>query len=240
VNAPAFPLDRGHITYHGDLIQGSEEWLAQRCGLITGSEVKLLLSAKTLKPLNNDKTRAHIWELAAQRITNYVEPTYIGDEMLRGHDDEITARDLYAKHYAPVTQCGFVTNDEFGFTIGCSPDALVGDDGGLECKSRRQKFQVQTFVEHYRGGGIPEDFVLQVQTELLVTRRPWWHFISFSGGLPMRPILVEPDPEIQQAIIEVAREAERQIEAIVADWNAALAAERFIPTERRVDQEMYV
>ena len=227
------------VVYHNDLIQGSEEWLQQRCGLLTGSEVKLLLSPKTLKPLNNERTRAHIWELAAQRITQFVEPTYIGDEMLRGHDDEITSRDLYAKHYSPVTECGFVTNDEFGFTIGCSPDALVGDDGGLECKSRRQKFQVQTFVEHFRHGTIPEDFVLQVQTELLVTRRQWWHFISYSGGLPMRPMLVEPDLEIQEAIIAAAKEAERQIELVVSDWKAALAADRFIPTERTVIQEMF-
>src|ERR1043165_6855027 len=112
------------ITYHKDLIQGSEPWHEQRCGLLTGSEIKLLLSPKTLKPLNNERTRAHIWELAAQRISGYVEPTYIGDEMLRGHDDEITARDLYNKHYAKVQECGFITNDEWGFTLGVSPDGL--------------------------------------------------------------------------------------------------------------------
>lgn len=214
--------------------------MAQRCGLITGSEVKLLLSPKTLKPLNNDRTRAHIWELAAQRITRFVEPTYLGDEMLRGRDDEITARDLYSKHYAPAVQCGFVTNDEWGFTLGCSPDGLVGEDGGIECKSRRQRFQIQAFVEHHRTGKIPEDFVLQVQTEILVTRRSWWDFITFSGGLPMRPITVEPDIEVQEAIIEVAREAEKQIAEIVADWESALATGGAIPTERRVEQEMYV
>lgn len=228
------------ITYHGDMIQGTPEWHEQRRGIITASEVKLLLSPKTLKPLNNEKTRAHIWELAAQRISEYVEPTYIGDDMLRGHDDEIEARYLYDKHYAKVTECGFVTNDEFGFTIGCSPDALVGDDGGLECKSRRQKFQIQTLVEHYRNGGIPEDFILQVQTQLLVTRRSWWDFISYSGGLPMMPITVEPNAEMQEAIVEACKTAEAQIAEVIADWRHLLAKAKWVPTERKVEQEMFV
>ena len=239
MNAPAKITVPSGPVYHRNLIQGSDPWLAQRCGLITGSEVKLLLSPKTLKPLNNERTRAHIWELAAQRITDFVEPTYIGDEMLRGHDDEITARELYSKHIAPVTECGFVTNDEFGFTIGCSPDGLVGEDGGIEAKSRRQKFQVQAIVENFRHGTIPDDFVLQVQTELLVTRRQWWHFISFSGGLPMRPMDVEPDTEIQDAIIAVCAEAERQIQEVISDWEGALKSGLFIPTERTVIQEMF-
>ena len=56
------------ITYHNDLIQGSDEWHAARCGLLTASEVKLILTP-TLKIAANDKTRAHVWELLAQRLT---------------------------------------------------------------------------------------------------------------------------------------------------------------------------
>ncbi|MDZ7904624.1 MAG: hypothetical protein U5N55_01660 [Cypionkella sp.] len=84
------------ITYYPDVEQGSDEWLARRCGVLTASEVKLILTP-TLKTANNEKTRAHVWELAAQRITQYVEPSYIGDDMLRGMDDEIKARELYSK-----------------------------------------------------------------------------------------------------------------------------------------------
>lgn len=91
------------IKYHDDLIQGSDEWHAARCGLITASEMRLLLTP-TLKIANNDKTRAHVYEIAAQRITGYTEPSYIGDDMLRGWEDEITARDLYSQHRAEVTE----------------------------------------------------------------------------------------------------------------------------------------
>lgn len=228
------PVKFGSVTYHRDLIQGSDEWLQQRCGLLTASEMKLILTP-TLKLANNDKTRAHVFEIAAQRITQYVEPHYVSDDMIRGHDDEIEARELYSKHYAPVDQVGFITNDKLGFVIGCSPDGLVGADGGIECKSRRQKFQIQTIA----GREVPDDFIIQVQSELFVTERRWFDFISYSGGLPMAVIRVEPDPEYQAAIRAAAIEFEQRVNDVIADYRSSLAAIRHIPTERRVIQEMY-
>lgn len=228
------------ITYHDDLIQGSEEWHQARCGLITASEMKLILTP-TLKAANNDKTRAHVWELAAQRITGYVEPTYIGEAMLRGHEDEILARALYSEHFAPVTECGFVTNDEWGFTLGASPDGLVGADGLIECKSRIQKYQVQAIVEHWRDGTTPDEFTLQVQTLLLVTERRWCDLISYSGGLPMIPMRCEASPEIQAAIVDACDAFEARVAEAVRDYHAALSADkRLIPTERRIEEEMFV
>ena len=227
------------LIIHDDLIQGSEEWHAARCGLLTASEMKYVLTP-TLKVANNDKTRSHAWELAAQRITKYVEPTYIGEAMLRGHEDEILARALYAERYAPVRETGFVTNDRLGFTLGCSPDGLVGEDGMIECKSRCQKYQVQTIVEEWNGGTIPEEFVLQVQTGLLVTERKWCDFVSYSGGLPMAVIRVEANPEIQEAIIAAATGFEARITTIIAEYREAIAARDYPETERRVEEEMYV
>ena len=228
------------IVYHDDLVQGSDEWHAARLGLLTASEMKLILTP-TLKIANNDKTRAHVWEIAAQRLSQYVEPSYIGDDMLRGWEDEILARDLYSKTYAPVTECGFVTNDKWGFTLGYSPDGLVGPDGLLECKSRRQKYQIQTIVEHYRDGAVPDDFKLQVQTGLLVTERKWIDLVSYSGGLPMIPMRIEADAEIQEAILEASAAFETKVTEAMADFAAAQnAGLRLVPTERRVETEMYI
>lgn len=56
------------IVYHHDLEQGSDEWLAARCGIPTASEMKLIVSP-TLKPASNDKERAHLYELLAQLLT---------------------------------------------------------------------------------------------------------------------------------------------------------------------------
>jgi predicted phage-related endonuclease len=224
------------ITYHTDLIQGSEEWLAARLGLMTASEMKLILTP-TLKVANNDKTRAHVWELAAQRISQYVEPSYIGDDMLRGWEDEVRARDLYAATYAPVQEVGFVTNDQWGFKIGYSPDGLVGDDGLIECKSRRQKYQVQTIVE----GTVPEEYMLQLQTGLLVTGRKWIDFISYSGGLHMVTMRAYPDAAMQEAIINAATEFEAKVARAVASYHDLIGAGgRYLPTERVVAEEMYM
>ena len=133
------------IAIYQELTQGSDEWLAARCGLLTASEMKLIITP-TGKVADNDKSRSHLYELLAQRITGYVEPHYISDDMLRGLSDEIDARDIYAKTYEPVEEVGFITNDKWGFTLGYSPDGLVGTEGLIECKGRRQKFQVETII----------------------------------------------------------------------------------------------
>jgi len=127
------------IKVYQEVLQGSDEWYEMRRGLLTASEMKLIITP-TLKVASNERERSHLFELMAQRITGYVEPSYIGDDMMRGWDEEIEARKLYSEKYAPVQEVGFITNDKFGFVIGCSPDGLVGDDGLIECKSRKQKY----------------------------------------------------------------------------------------------------
>ncbi len=224
------------LVFHPELIQGSEEWHAARCGMLTASEMKLIITPATLKPAKNDKASAHLYELLAQRITRYVEPHYISEDMLRGQTDEIEARFLYAKHFAPVQEVGFVTNDAWGFTLGYSPDALVGDDGLIECKSRRQKFQVETIIS----GAMPAEHTIQVQTALAITERKWCDYISYCGGLPMTVIRVLPDQKVIDAIISAAAAFERQIAEEHAAYKDALASRRFIETERRIEKDMYV
>lgn len=225
------------ITYHPEVIQGGDEWLAMRLGILCASEIKHILTTKTLKAASNDKEKTHLFELLSQRITEYVEPRYISDDMLRGRDDEIEARLQYAKHYAPVQEVGFVTNDCFGFTIGYSPDGLVGDDGLIECKSRLPKYQVQTIATNE----VPEEYVLQLQTGLLVTQRQWIDFVSYCGGLPMFVKRVFPDPVIQDAIVQAATAFEARIDERARDYHATLASMPVvIPTERRIDQEMFI
>lgn len=224
------------IKHHPELVQGSEEWHAARCGLLTASEMKLILTP-TLKVASNDKERAHLFELLAQRITRYVEPAYVGYDMLRGQDEEIEARAAYEKAYAPVTTVGFITNDGWGFTLGYSPDGLVGDDGLLECKSRRAKFQVQTLTDMT----VPEEFMLQLQTGLLVSGRKWIDFCSYCGGLPMVTMRVLPDAQIQAAIVSAAASFEARLHEKHLTYSATLASKaRLIPTERKIEQEMFV
>lgn len=236
MNAPSLNIGKGPII-HRDLIQGSEEWLQQRCGMLTASEMKLIITP-TLKITSNEKERAHLYELLAQRISGYVEPRYISDDMLRGRDDEIEARIVYDKTYAPVEEIGFITNDRWGFTIGYSPDGkVIGENAGIEAKSRRQKFQIETIASL----AMPVDFALQVQTGLVVAEWDWIDFISYSGGLPMVTLRVWPDPVTGDAIINAAGEFERRLSLQLAAYQDALTSDaRLIPTERRIEEEMYV
>lgn len=249
---------RKGITYYRELEQGSDAWLEVRRGILTASEMRLILNPppkvetrvkKNGEPYKQreqtaaegDACRAHLYELLAQRISGYVEPHYSGGDMDRGHEDEIEARILYAKNFAPVDEVGFITNDRWGFTLGYSPDGLVGENGLIECKSRRQRFQVQTIIECVLTGAIPADFLLQVQTGLMVAEREWCDLISYSGGLPMVPLRAYPDPKIQDAIIEAAGAFEARLaEKLGLYWDALGSDARLIPTERKIEQEMFV
>jgi hypothetical protein len=242
------------IVYHQHLVQGSIDWLNARCGLLTASEMKHVVSPKPKMetrikkdglpfkqrewdPIASDeKERAHLYNLLAQRITSYVEPHYIGSDMLRGDEEEILARAAYSEKYAQITEMGFITNDKFGFNIGCSPDGLVSSDGLIECKSRRQKFQVQTIVDLE----MPEEYTVQVQTALLVTERKWCDFISYCGGMPMLTLRILPDPEMQEAIILAATAFEKRLAEKFDKYIAALrSGTRLLATERVVMQEIF-
>jgi hypothetical protein len=228
------PPGKPHIVCHAEYEQGSEEWLQARCGLLTASEMKLIVTEKTMKAASNDRERAHLYELLAQRVTQHVEPHYIGDDMLRGHEDEVYARLTYAEHYAPVTtDTAFMTNDRWGFTLGYSPDGLVGNDGAIEAKSRRQKLQMQTLVE----GGTPPEHAMQLQTGLLVSERQWIDYVSYSGGMPMYVHRVYPDAAIHEAIVNIAGGFEARLADKLKIYEEAAA--QFVPTKRRVEQEMF-
>ena len=229
------------IKYHNDIEQGTDEWFAARCGLLTASEMKLIITPKTLKACNNDNSRAHLYELAAQRITGYVEPHYVSDDMLRGTEDELDAKIIYNEKYEAVQETGFVTNDKWGFTIGYSPDGLVGEDGLIEAKSRRQKFQIETITESISAGRMPDDFIIQVQTGLLVSERKWCDFISYSGGLPMATVRILPDPQIQDAIVIAAEAFEKSVAEKIEKYNNILKSDaRLIPTKRKPREEITI
>lgn len=226
------------ITYHKEVIQGSDEWAAMRCGILTASEMHLIITP-TLKAASNDKERTHLYELLAQRITGYVEPSYVSDAMLRGQEDEIDAVELYAKTYAPIERVGFVTNDKWGFTIGYSPDALVGGHGLIECKSRAQKYQIRTLVDYVRADAIDPDFMIQVQTGLLVSERKWCDLISYCGGLPMATVRVLPHADTQEAIVAAATAFEDRMKVAMDKYHSVMASKaRLIPTERKIYQEI--
>lgn len=215
--------------------QGSDEWHQLRCGVLTASTVKEIVTP-TLKLAANDKTRALVNKVAIQRITGIPEETFTTDKMRRGHIDEEAARDLYAEKYAPVIEVGFITNDRFPF-FGYSPDGLVGADGLIEIKSRDPHLQFASVISVSRGQGIPKEYMAQIQAGLLLSGRDWCDFLSFSHGLPMMRERVFPDAEYQAAIVQAAKDFETNVQELIAEFQSATADETaFTPTER-IDYE---
>lgn len=225
-----------------DLEQGSDQWFSARMGSLTASEMKLILTP-SLKVASNDKEKAHLWELLGQRVNKYVEPTYVTDDMLKGGEVEILARAEYEKHYYPIQKCGGISNDKFGFQIWYSPDGLVGSKGLWENKSRRQRFQFETICENVSTDSIPEDFVLQCQTGLMVADdREWLDFTSYNGGTAMATIRVFPDPVIQEAIFRAAYLFEKRLKEKMAKYYEVIKTRKsqLIPTERIVEKEIVI
>lgn len=230
------------ITLHLDVMQGTDEWHELRRGIITASEMHRVLTPKTLKPSNSEKSRGYLFEKLTERITKRVDvDTYQSDAMMQGNFNEKLARDRYRDEVAGVEEVGFITrtfnDNEIGsFVIGYSPDGLVGDDGAIEVKSRDEHFQVETIIANE----MPDDFLLQVHTGLLVADLEWIDFISYCGGLPMLIVRVMRDRTMDAAIIDAARAFYRRLHGEEQRYNAALRnnASNLYPTERKRHDEL--
>ena len=216
------------LTVYDELEQGSDEWLAARCGIVTASVVGQLITPKTVKPASNDYSRALTAHLAAERITGYVEPVYVNADMERGTLDEPYARELYSEHYAEATEVGFMVRDDFGFKIGYSPDGLVGDDGLIEIKSRKQKKHLATIL----ADEVPLENMAQCQTGLLVTGLEWLDYVSYCGGMPLYVKRILPDPKWQEAIISAVSTFENNAAEMIATYKTATANS---PMAERID-----
>jgi hypothetical protein len=215
-----------------DLVQGSDEWHDQRRGMVTASVVGQLITGSTCKPASNDTSRSLTAMLVAERITGYTEPTYVNEDMLRGHVDEPLALDVYSEHFAPVTTSGFMVEDRWGFRIGYSPDGLVGDDGLVEVKSRRQKKQLTTFLSDE----VPSENYAQLQAGLLVSGRDWLDYVSYSGGMPVYVKRVLPDQRWFDAIVAAVTQFEKTAAEMTAAYEDAIFGMPM--TERIVELEM--
>jgi len=211
--------------YHYDIEQGTEEWLSVRLGIVTASEMNNIITPKGA-PTKNEKMRSYACQIAAEREFAFIEDHYESYDMMRGTAEEGNARDVYNETYDEVKQCGFITREIDGITVGASPDGLVGDDGCIEIKSRKAKFQVQTILS----GEVPAEYMNQIQAVLLISGREWCDFIQYSNGLPLFVKRVTVDHErqdkIKTAIIEFEKVVVEYIEGFRVKSSGLVKTER--------------
>ena len=206
------------LTIFESLEQGTPEWLEARAGILTASTIGQLITAKTISPAMNDRSRGLCQTLIAERITGHVEPVHPNRAMMRGTLLEPEARRIYAAQTGQdVDEVGFARLDTDTYTLGSSPDGLVGEAGGIEIKSPSAKVHVSTVLS----GSIPDYNRAQVQAFLHVTGREWCDFISYLPGQPLCIIRDFPDPRWQTAIVSAAEQFEETARSTVAHYEAA-------------------
>lgn len=176
--------------------QGTDEWRDLRAGIVTASTIGQLITPSTLKVASNETSRGLTLTLAAERITGRPEDSPMTSDMWRGIESEPRARDKYAETVAPVRELGFMTRTGEGWTLGYSPDGLVGTDGLIEIKSPRPKGHLRTILTNQ----VPSMYMAQLQAGLFVSGRDWIDYISYSGGMPMFVKRVAPDEDWFKAI----------------------------------------
>lgn len=191
-----------------DVKQGSGEWKALRLGVVTASEIDALVSPEG-KIRTGKAVESYVYAKACEKLMGFA-PDAGSWAMEQGTILETEARPFYAfTQDAQVTTPGFVTTDNG--RLGCSPDGLVGEDGGVEIKCFQPPHSLRVMMEN----AIPKENILQVQTCLFVTGRKWWDFVSYSRQWPPVIIRVEPDAEIHEAISAAVSSFSERMDAIL-------------------------
>jgi predicted phage-related endonuclease len=184
-----------------DVAQNSDEWLRARMGIPTASAFSQVMAK------GEGKTRrAYMLKLAGEIITGKPMENFSNEHTERGHEFEPEARDLYCfQTGAELRRVGFVRNGN----AGCSPDSLIGDDGGLEIKTKLPHLLLDVILKDK----VPPEHVAQIQGTLWVTGRKWWDLAIYWPGVPLFRKRVARD---ETYIASLARE--------VAAFNAELDA----------------
>lgn len=173
--------------------QRSPEWTIARLGLPTASNFDKIITPKTGK-LSASSER-YIHTLLAEWIygapLDDARSTYQSQAMQFGQDAEPQARTEYELiKNVSVDVVGFVTND--AGTVGCSPDGLIGADGGLELKGHT------ALPEHVRAmlkRAIDDEHKPQVQGCLWLCEREWWDVVSYFPAVPTVIVRATRDEE---------------------------------------------
>ena len=204
-----------------DIEQGSADWFALRLGKATSSNFARIITPAQGKPSSQAPGYRH--ELLAEWLTGQPGGMEPNGWMERGSELESQARAYYAfARDDEVEQVGFVWLDG-DKEVGCSPDGLVGEAGGVEIKCPAPK----THVGYLLNGTLPTDYIPQVQGSLWVTGRQWWDFLSYCPGIDPLVIRVERDEDY---IAKLAKLVSAFVQTLQAERDE-LTNRGFVPKE---------
>lgn len=192
-----------------DLEQGTDEWMKARIGIPTASQFDKII---TTKGEPSKQAKKYAYQLAGERVAGFKEETYSNATMARGTELESEARKFYALAYdVEVQEVGFCLDD--GKEFGCSPDGLVGEEGGIEIKCPL----MATHVGYLLGGKLPTDYIQQVQGSMFVTGRKWWDFVSYYPNMKPFIVRVQRDEVLINALRLALDMLSKDLESIVLE-----------------------
>jgi putative exonuclease len=156
-----------------DCKQGSEEWLKARLGIPTATGFENIVTATGKKSSGQIKYMA---ELIEESILGLQDNTFRSNFMERGNQLEPLARSAYEFITGnDVIQVGGVYLDEHK-EVMVSPDGLIPElKKGLELKCPKMSTHIRYLLE----GGVPAEYIVQVQANLWVTGYDTWDFVSY-------------------------------------------------------------
>lgn len=174
--------------------QGSQEWLDARLGRPSASQFHKLIKSNGKPSASADD---YINAMIIERISGMSAPVFVTEWMTRGNELEPDARNLYELITDnEVQEVGFILDNSGEF--GCSPDGLVGEDGGIEIKcpapSNHDKWSEK--------GVCPTKHYAQVQGCMWITERDWWDFMSYHPEKEAFIVRVERDEEFIKKLAE--------------------------------------
>lgn len=190
-----------------EIIQGSAEWHAIRCGKVTASRVADVV-AKTKTGWGASRTN-YMAELIAERLTSEPAERFTNAAMQWGTDQEPNARAAYEFFRdASVVEVGFIEHPVIG-QAGASPDGLVGDGGLVEIKCPNTATHLDTLLSQT----VPAKYVSQMLWQMACTGRKWCDFVSYDPRLP----------ETMSMFVKRVERDEKRIAELEADVTAFLA-----------------
>lgn len=175
--------------------QGSDEWLEERLGSVTASQVKEVVARDRYnKPYKGYYD--YMLELAIERVTGKAK-RFSNRYMSHGNDNEDAAADLYEQLYPDrvVQTCGFEKHPNLA--AGASCDRLVDHDGTLEIKAPNTDTLIRYMVSMLDEedpdyelvsmlglkGNEWEYYTEQIQMQLWITGRQWCDFVVYDPDM---------------------------------------------------------
>ena len=180
--------------------QGSVDWMIARAGIPTASEFDNLLTPE-LKIRTGQMPQSYLNKKLAEAWQGGPMASLNTFDMEQGRILEAEAIPFYELEFNETVQrVGLCTTDDG--RVGCSPDGLIGDDGGIEIKCPA----IQTHIGYLRNGELPKEYAPQVHGSLYVTGRKWWKFLAYRRHMPPLVLTIARDDAVMKTIHQALSE----------------------------------